>query len=324
LKALVTGATGFVGALVATQLRARGDDVVALVRSPAAATRLEAQGCEIVAGDLRDQAAVRRAVDGCDAALHLAGVYKVGIPAAQRSAMYEANVGGTERVLGAAVDAGVERIVHVSTLNAFGNTRGEVVDETYERAPGAFLSCYDESKYLAHRHAQELIAKGAPVMIAQLGAVYGPGDHSEIGGQIERARAGRLPFKVFPEVGLNLVHVEDAAKGILLVHERGRLGESYVLGGEIARLGDVIDRVARMAHRRPPRLTIPAGAVSALAPLGPVLGERLGFPPDLREVVRTSRNVTFWATDAKARAELGYEPRGLDEGLRDTFATSSG
>jgi hypothetical protein len=105
--------------------------VVALVRSPAAATRLEQQGCEIVVVDLRDEAQIRHAARGCDAVLHLGRVYKIGIPAARRGAMYEANVGGPERVLDAAVEAGVVRIVHVSTLNAFANKRGKVVDESY-------------------------------------------------------------------------------------------------------------------------------------------------------------------------------------------------
>src|SRR5439155_6788616 len=174
---------------------------------------------------------IRQAVAGCDAAFHVAGVYKVGIPASRRLAMFEANVRGTELVLDAAIEAGVGRIVYVSTVGVFGNTRGQVVDETYERPPGEWLSAYDESKYLAHRAAEDRIAAGAPISIAQPGGIYGPGDTGELVNLIDRIRRGRMPFMVFPEVGFNFVHVEDAAHGLVLIRDKGEAGEAYVLGG---------------------------------------------------------------------------------------------
>jgi dihydroflavonol-4-reductase len=286
-----------VGGRLTKALRDRGDDVVALVRRD---VELDA---ELVRGDLSDRAALARALDGCDAVFHCAGDYRVGISASERPRMYETNVTGTENVLDAAAD--VPRVVHVSTVNVFGNTHGAVVDETYERVPGEWLSAYDWTKYLAHQ-----AARARPnVVIAQPGAIYGPGDHSELGQQLDLARRGKLRFKALADVGVNAVHVDDVVQGLLLVHAHGRSGESYVLGGEITRLGDLIDRVSP----KPVRLTIPTVVLRALTPAGPLLGKLMGTGPNLRELISASAGVTYWATDAKARRELGYDPHGTLE-----------
>jgi dihydroflavonol-4-reductase len=135
VRVFVTGGTGFVGLATVRALRARGDDAVALVRSPSKANALRDLGVTLVEGDLSSKDPIRAAMDGCDAVLHIAGSYKIGIPASERPAMFEANVRGTETTLDAAADAGVPRTVYVSTVNVFGNTKGKVVDETYRRDP---------------------------------------------------------------------------------------------------------------------------------------------------------------------------------------------
>jgi nucleoside-diphosphate-sugar epimerase len=315
VKAFVTGATGFIGSRLARALRERGDDVVALVRSPEKAPALAALGCELVQGDLADVDAIRRGVEGCDSAFHSAAVYKVGIPESERAAMYDANVTGTERVLDAAIEAGAQRIVYVSTIGVFGNTRGKVVDETFVRTDKDWLSVYDETKYLAHEIADDRIAKGAPIVIVQPGGVYGPGDHSEIANLIDQVRTGKLKMIPFGDAAFNLVYVDDVVDGILLAHDKGRVGESYVLGGELMNIRDAIGKIATYLGKKPPKRDLPTGLVKAVAPAGPVLGKLLGFPPNFRELIKTSDGVTYWATDAKARAELGYSPRTVDEGL---------
>ncbi|MBV9214381.1 MAG: NAD-dependent epimerase/dehydratase family protein, partial [Actinobacteria bacterium] len=183
MRVFVTGGTGFIGGRLVRKLRDRGDEVVALARSPDKALDLERIGCELVLGDLTDTGAIRRGLDRADAAIHAAAIYKVGIPRSEHEHMYDTNVRGTERVLDAAVEAGVPRVVYVSTVNVFGNTHGETVDETYERSVAAngFLSYYDQTKYESHQLALDRIAKGAPIVIVQPGGVYGPGDPSEIG-----------------------------------------------------------------------------------------------------------------------------------------------
>ncbi len=320
MRTFVTGGTGFIGGVLARRLRDRGDEVVALVRSPSRAGELTALGCELVEGDLGDRDALRRGLEGCDAAFHVAAVYRVGIPESERPAMFEANVGGTERVLDAAVEAGVGRIVYVSTIGAFGNTHGRVVDETYQRTPGDWLSAYDETKYLAHEAAVERIHRGAPILIAQPGGVYGPGDHSDLANFIEQVRKGRLKVLAFPDTGFNFLHVEDAAQGILLVHDKGRIGEAYVLGGQLTTTREAIETVARLSGRKPPRITLPASLAKMAIPIGPLVGRVMGTGPNLRELIRAADGVTYWATDAKARGELGYAPRDLETGLRETLA----
>ena len=319
MRAFVTGGTGFIGGRLVQKLRARGDEVVALVRSAGRAGELAERGCEIVEGDLSATDAIQRGMQGCDAAFHLAAVYKVGIPSSEHDAMHEANVRGTERVLDAAIEAGVKRIVYVSTVGVFGNTHGRVVDETYRRNGQDFLSWYEETKYKAHEVALDRIAKGAPIVIVQPGAVYGPGDHSELGNIIDQTRTGKLKMLMFPEAGFNLVHVDDVADGILLAFDKGQTGQSYVLGGELSTMGDLIRKVAGLSDRKPPSHALPAPLMKMAIPIGPVVGKVLGFPPNLRELIRSSDGVTYWATDEKARRELGYAPRDMDTGLRQTL-----
>jgi dihydroflavonol-4-reductase len=319
VRAFVTGGTGFIGERLVRRLRDRGDEVVALVRSREKGQELEALGAELVEGDLSSSEAMRTAMEGCDSAFHIAAVYKVGIPKSEHEAMYDANVRGTERVLDAAFQAGVSRIVYVSTINVFGNTRGEVVDESYERPPGEYLSYYDETKYLSHQVALERIAKGVPIVIVQPGGVYGPGDHSELGNVIDQTRTGKLKALPFAGLGLNLVHVDDIADGIIRAHDKGNVGESYVLGGEIATMRDLVQTVADIAGRKPPKRELPSGVIKLAAPAGPIVGKIMGFPPNFRELISASDGVTYWAKDDKARKALGYSPRDLSSGLRQTL-----
>src|SRR5437764_2555420 len=244
VRGFVTGGTGFIGGRVVRKLRQRGDEVVALVRSPGKAGDLREIGCELGEGDLSDNEAIRRAAEGCDAAIHAAAVYKVGVRKSEHDAMYDANVRGTERVLDASFESGVARICYVSTVNVFGNTGGEIVDESYERPPGDYLSYYDETKYLSHQVARDRIKKGLPIVIVQPGGVYGPGDHSEIGNVINQTSHGKLKALPFAGLGLNLVYVDDVAEGILLAHDKRAEGESYVLAGEIASRRDLVQNTA--------------------------------------------------------------------------------
>jgi dihydroflavonol-4-reductase len=316
----LTGGTGFIGTRVATQLRARGDEVVALVRDPGRAAHLSELGCEVVQGELGEPERLRAAMEGADGVFHVAAVYKVGIRASEREPLMRANVDGTENVLDAASGVQVPRVVHVSTVNVFGNTHGRVVDESYRRdLSEGFLSAYDESKYRAHELVLERIAGGAPIVIAQPGGVYGHDDHSELGNLIDQVSRGRMPLIPFPELGIGLAHVDDIAAGILLTFDAGRSGESYVLTGELVRMRELFEIVSRIARRREPRLELPVWAMRAVAPVAPVLGPLLGLPPNLHEAISASDGVTYWASDAKARRELGYSSRPLEQGLRETL-----
>jgi dihydroflavonol-4-reductase len=323
VRAFVTGGTGFIGRQLVRKLRERGDEVVALVRTPSKAGDLRDLGATIVEGDLSDEDAIKQGVAGAEGVFHVGATYKVGIPKSEHEAMYDANVRGTERVLDAAVAAGAQRIIYVSTGNVYGNTRGQVVDETYVRPqPPDFLSYYDETKYKAHQVALDRIEKGAPVIIVQPGGVYGPDDPSELGNMIDQARTGKLKLRLFPDAGFNFIHVEDVADGILLAYDKGRIGQAYNLAGDKATMGDLVDKTSELSGRKPPRVPMPAAMMKLAIPVGPVVGKIMGFPPNLGELIKTSDGVTFWMTDQKARDELGFKTRDLDTGLRQTLGVS--
>ena len=316
MRIVITGVTGFVGGAVARALRGREDEVVALVRDPAKAAALGEIGAELVEDDLSDVGRLAEVLEGADAVIHAAGSYRVGIRKSERGAMWDANVGTTTRILDAAEAAGTKRIVYVSTVNAFGNTRGKVVDEAYRRdLSEGFASWYDETKYGAHEVAEQRIAAGAPIVIVMPSQVYGPGDPSQFGGQLAQAHAGKLPYRVLDGVGIGLVHVDDLAAGIVAALDRGEVGRSYVLSGPTTTLAEAIDVAATIGGRKPPGLRLPTGLLRALAPAGALVGQ-----PNIRELISASSGVTYWATGARAESELGFKARTIEDGLRDTFA----
>jgi dihydroflavonol-4-reductase len=320
MRLVVTGGAGFIGRSVVARLVDRGDEVVALVRDPYRAAHLVHDAVTLVRSSLDDPAALRHAMSGADGVIHAAGSYRVGIRADERPAMWDANVGATERVLDAATDAGVARMVYVSTLGVLGNTRGAVVDEGHRRDPrDPFLSWYDETKYRGHEAAEARIAAGAPIVIAMPGQTYGPHDHSLASHQLELAHDGRLRYLVLEDVGLAWVHVHDLAAGIVAAFDGGRPGEAYGLGGEIRTIGEAIEIAARVGGRHPPRLRVPTVMLRAVAPLNDRVGGLPGFPANLREALSAGVGVTHWATHAKATTELGFEPRALEQGVADTW-----
>ena len=320
MRIVVTGGAGFIGRNVVERLARRRDEVVALVRDPAAATHLDSSRVMLVRSDLSDPAALRAIVRGADAVLHGAGSYRVGIRASERPAMWEANVGTTERVLDAALDAGVSRIVYVSTVGVYGDTHGQVPDETYRRDPGqGFLSWYDETKFRAHELAEARIAMGAPIVIVQPGQVYGRDDHSLASAQLHAAHRGFLPYIAFPTLGFSWVHVNDLANGIVAAIDEGRPGEAYALSGECLRMREALLIAARVGGRRPPHLTMPTLMGRLAAPLNDLIGGLPGMPPNLRETIRAGDGVTYWASHDKATRELGFAPRDLEHGVADTW-----
>jgi dihydroflavonol-4-reductase len=308
MRVFVTGATGFVMGAVTRAFRARGDAVTALVREPSRAASLTALVFELVAGDVVDPTDVVGELRGCDALIHGAAIYEIGVSAERRRQMEETNVTGTRRMLEAAKAVATPRIVYVSTIAAFGNTHGEVVAEGH-RPTSQPTSAYEDTKRRAHEIALDAARSGAPIVVVQPGQVYGPNDHSAVGANFRALADGRLRYRAFEDLGLNLVHVEDLADGILRALDRGRAGECYILGGEIATLGDAYRAVAKATGRTVPAFVLPR-AIARLA------GRLV---PSMREVVSSADGVTFWATDAKARAELGTSPRDLMTGMRDTF-----
>jgi dihydroflavonol-4-reductase len=316
LRVVVTGGAGFVGGAVVRALRARGDEVVGLVRDPRRATTLAELGAELVEDDLSDVARLTETLRGADAVVHAAGSYRIGIPKSERGAMWDANVGTTTRMLDAAEAAVTPRFIYVSTGNVYGNTHGKVVDETYRRdlAEG-FLSWYDETKYGAHEVAEQRIRGGSPGVIVLPSQVYGPGDRSSFGEQLQLANTGRLRYRALDDVGVGLVHVDDTAAGIVAALDRGEPGQSYNLAGPRTTLGEAIALAAAIGGHSPPAIRVPTAILRAMAPVGGLVGQ-----PNLPELISASDGVTYWFTADKAAKELAFSARDLETGLRDTFA----
>jgi nucleoside-diphosphate-sugar epimerase len=312
MRYAITGATGFVGGALASQLRKSGHDVVALVRDRSRAGALERLGCEFVEGDLDDAAALDRLCAGADGLFHVAGWYKLG----QRdpSPGTRVNVEGTRNALAAALRNGVPRVVYTSTLAVNSDTEEQVVDETY-RFTGEHISVYDRTKAEAHDIALDFVGRGLDVVIVQPGLVYGPGDTAQTGDLIAQVAKGKRPLA--PKGGgVCWAHVDDIADGHVRAMERGRTGESYMLAGPRATLAEGLRTVARAAGTKGPIL-LPTRMIAATATLMGALGKVVPVPPDFSAETMRAGLATYYGTPAKAERELDWHARPLEQGLRE-------
>ncbi|MEO7804789.1 MAG: NAD-dependent epimerase/dehydratase family protein [Actinomycetota bacterium] len=316
MKVFLTGGSGFIGSAVARRLRKRGVSVRALVQRPDEAHALCRIGCEVVIGDVRNPGDLL--IDGCDRVIHGAALYRLGLPRSMRREMLQVNVLGTTNVLRAARQAGVDKVVYLSSVLVFGNTRGRVVDESHIQDE-PHRSFYAHTKHLAHQIAVEFSRTGLPCVIVQPAAVYGPNDHSQVGHMIRRFVSGRLPFIPFPEAGFDFVHRDDVAEGIVLALEKAPTGEQYVFGGERSTAGEFVRTLAGIMGRNAPRGAVPSRLLRATAPLGSIVGPMMGFPPNLKELIESMDGFTVWASHRKATDELGYTFRSIEQGLKDTL-----
>jgi nucleoside-diphosphate-sugar epimerase len=323
MKAFVTGGTGFLGSRLIPELLQRGYQVHALVRSDRAATAFEASGVYPVRGDILDVDSMRDEMRKSDVVFHLAGWYKIG--ARDQSQAKIINVDGTRNVLELADRLGVPKIIYVSTVGVFGDTHGRLVDENYVMPPyQEFVTEYDRTKWMAHYEvALPLIRQGAPVIIAIPGAVYGPGDPSVIGSLMRLYYAGLMPVVPGPELLLTYAHVDDIAAGLVLAAEKGEAGEKYILAGPALPLNQMMNLWAYILKRKPPRIQVPARYLRPLIPLVEKLNSFISLPEIISSDTLRILEVSYAARSDKAKRELGWEPRPLEDGMRRTFDSIS-
>jgi dihydroflavonol-4-reductase len=317
MRAFLTGGTGFIGKRVVQRLLERGYDVTCLVRSPDKAVDLCEMGAAIVRGDITDRQTLREGMFGADVVFHIVGRFEVGLHPSAQARLEQLHVCGTENVLGLAVELGVPKIVYTSTLAVLGGTRGLVVDETYER-DSPFDSACDRTKYQAHRIAERYVAQGAPIIIVMPAEVYGPGEHSVIGAFLVLQLRRLLLVMPGADTGFSLVHVDDVAEGHILAAEKGQVGQSYILGGDVMTAGDAFQVTSRLAGVPVPLLFLNSGRVASLRPLADWLERFVTLPPLLSSELLRSLGRTWWATSAKAERELGYTHRAIEEGMAET------
>jgi dihydroflavonol-4-reductase len=315
---LVTGATGFVGSAVARALLAEGRKVAVLVRRDSDRRNIAGLPVEERVGSLEGEASLRRAVAGCGALFHVAADYRLWVR--DPDAMYEANVAGTERLMAAALEQGVERIVYTSSVATLG--LGEVpADEATPSTLDDMIGPYKRSKFLAEETVRRMVAeRGLQAVIVNPSTPIGPRDvkPTPTGRIIIEAASGRMPAYV--DTGLNLVHVDDVAAGHLLAERKGRIGERYILGGENLALAAILGTIARLVGRRAPAVQLPVAAVWPVALVAEAVGRSTGREPFVtRDGLRMARHKMFFSS-AKAERELGYSCRPAVEGLADAIA----
>ena len=320
MKALVTGATGFVGSAVARALLGAGHAARVLVRASSDRRNLEGLAADVVVGDLTDTASLKAACAGCDALFHVAADYRLWTRDPQ--AMMTSNVGGTRNILRAAMDAGVSRIVYTSSVATLGvRADGQPADERTPATLDDMIGPYKRSKFLAEEAVREMVAgEGAPVVIVNPSAPIGPRDikPTPTGRMIVEAAAGRMPAYV--DTGLNVVHVDDVAAGHLAAFERGGIGERYILGGENLTLHQILVAVAAATGGRRPLFRVPHGVILPIAFLAEAWTRWTGGDEPFATVdgVRMARKKMFFTCD-KAIRQLGYAPRPAVQALSDAI-----
>lgn len=314
---LVTGASGFVGAHVATALTERGYVVRALVRH-GSALPAHLGGVEVAAGDVRERASVAAAAAGCWGVVHVAARYSFW--EREDDEPFLTNIEGTRIVLEEAVRAGAERIVHTSTVGTLRFPEDRPAIEDDRGGPADMVGPYKRTKWEAERIARRMAAAGAPIVIVQPTAPIGPADArpTPTGQVILDFLRRRLPAYV--DTGLNLVHVADVAEGHALALERGQPGRAYLLGhrdGNLT-LASLLAMLARMTGLPAPRLRLPVSLAVGMAHLDALVeGWLLRRSPRIPlEGTRMARK-HMWADPSRAIAELGLPQRPVAQAVWD-------
>ena len=315
MTTLVTGATGFVGSHVASQLVSSGENVRVLVRPTSNFKLLEDLRVERVEGDLRDAGSIERAMRGVRRVFHVAADYRLWTQHPEE--LYESNVEGTRRLIAAAERAGVERIVYTSTVATIAVPQhgAALPNEATAARLEEMIGHYKRSKFLAEQVALDAAKAGAPVVIVNPTAPVGPGDWkpTPTGRIILDFLLGKMPAYV--DTGLNVVAVEDVAAGHLLAAEKGRSGDRYILGGRNMTLKEILDALAAITGRRAPRLKLPHVVALAAGYADEWYSRLAGREPQIPvEGVKMSRHKMFVESDKAAR-ELGYAPGKIEAGL---------
>ena len=314
----VTGASGFVGSAVARRLKEKGFALRLAVRASSRRDNLEGLGAEIVTADMKDQPALTQAMAGCRYLFHVAADYRLW--ARDPEEIVRNNLDGTRAVMQAARAAGIERIVYtssVATLKA--RTDGAAVDETSRHSAETAIGAYKRSKLVAERLVEEMVAEGIPAVIVNPSTPIGPRDikPTPTGRIIVEAATGKIP--AFVDTGLNLVHVDDVAEGHLLALAKGRIGESYILGGEDVSLRQMLAVIAGLAGRKAPTVNLPRAPLYPIAWIAEAIAMLTGKEPFVTADALKMAKYHMFFSSAKAARELGYTARPYAEALADAL-----
>lgn len=319
MTTLVTGATGHVGANLIRTLLAAGRPVRAMVRGrPIGLDGLDPALLTTVPGDVRDPASLRPAMEGIDVVLHLAA--HISISGDHGGQVQAINVDGVRNVAEAALAAGVRRMVHVSSIHAFCLDEGAPLTEESPRAQLAREPAYNRSKAAGEAALRRVIDRGLDATIVNPTGIIGPHDFrpSRMGRTILQLCSRTLPALV--PGGFDFVDVRDIVAGILAAEAKGQTGRNYILGGRWAAVDELARRCRELTGVPSPRLTSPMWLARVGAPFvelgGKIIRREPLYTRESLEALRANRAIR----SDRARAELGYQPRPLEETIRDTIA----
>ncbi|HWG03747.1 MAG TPA: hopanoid-associated sugar epimerase [Beijerinckiaceae bacterium] len=318
-EVFITGASGFVGSAVLRALIESGLSVRALVRRNSPRGELTELGAQCAEGDLRDRASVGKAIAGCRYVFHVAADYRLW--SRDDGEIFATNVTGTRNVMDGAKRAGVERIVYTSSVATLAlRPDGAPADESVSLSEREAIGAYKRSKIAAEQLVREMIAEQSlPAVIVNPSTPIGPRDvrPTPTGRIIIAAASGRIP--AFIDTGLNLVHVDDVARGHLAALREGQIGERYILGGQNVRFAQMLCDIAALVGRRPPRLCLPWYATLPIACAAEATAWVTGREPlATLDGVRMAKYRMFFDT-SKAERQLGVSARPYVEGLRDAI-----
>jgi dihydroflavonol-4-reductase len=302
---LVTGAAGFLGSHVARQLVARGEEVRVLMRASSTNRAIADLSLEYVTGDLRDPASLERAMKGVKRVFHVAADYRLW--AKRKQDIYDSNVGGTKNLLEVAKRAGVEQLIYTSTVATIAVDRPQLPNEFTDAKLEEMVGHYKRSKWMAEREALNAAKAGLPVIVAMPTTPVGPWDWkpTPTGKIILDFLNGKMPGYVV--TGLNFVGVEECAAGHLLIAEKGKVGERYLLGGENLTLKQMLDTLSKITGLSAPKLKIPHGLALGVAYANTAFSRLTGREPGIPvEGVKIARHMMF-VDCSRAKSELGFQ-----------------
>ena len=317
-RVLVTGVSGFVGSAVARAAVARGYRVRAMVRATSPRANFAGLDCDIAEGDMRDPESLRTAMKECRFVFHVAADYRLW--ARDSDEIIRNNREGTRNVMEAAREAGVERIVYTSSVATLKpRDDGGEAAETDRADMASAIGPYKKSKVAAERVVEDMIAAGLPAVIVSPSTPIGPRDvrPTPTGRMIVEAASGRMPAYV--DTGLNLVHVDDVAEGHMLALEKGRIGETYILGGQNVALKKMLEDIARILGRKPPAIRLPRAPLYPIAYAAEAIARVTGKEPFVTtDALDMSKHKMFFSS-GKAERELGYRARNYVSALEDAL-----
>jgi len=306
MTTLVTGAAGFLGSHVARQLVARGESVRVLMRASSTNRAIADLPLEYVTGDLRDGASLERAMSGVKRVFHVAADYRLWAKRSQE--IYDSNVGGTKNLLDAARRAGVEQLIYTSTVATIAVDRPQLPNEFTDAKLEEMIGHYKRSKWMAEREVLSAAKSGLPVILAMPTTPVGPWDWkpTPTGKIILDFLNGKMPGYV--DTGLNFVGAEECAAGHLLVSERGKIGERYLLGAENLTLKQVLDTLAKITGLPAVKMKIPHGLALGVAYAETAFSRLIRREPHIPvEGVKIARHMMF-VDASRAQKELGFQP----------------